>query len=59
MANIIKYSIPVKVVSNNSALRCTIPKEIVRETNIKKGDLVVWTLYKDNKIEIRIEKGVI
>jgi len=52
----VRYSIPVKAVKNNAALRCTIPREVVLELDIKHGDLIVWTLYEDRRLEIRIQR---
>jgi AbrB family looped-hinge helix DNA binding protein len=49
------YSIPVKVVSNNGAFKCTIPKEIAKRMNIIKGERVIWILYDDGKIEVQLE----
>ncbi|MEM5793064.1 MAG: hypothetical protein QXY45_01735 [Candidatus Aenigmatarchaeota archaeon] len=50
------YSIPVKAIKNNGALKCTIPKEISEKIGIKKSDKIVWVLYEDGKIEVKIEK---
>ena len=52
----IKYSIPVKAAKNNGALRCTIPRVIVEELEIVSGDLILWTLHDDGRLEIRIQK---
>ncbi|MEM5772857.1 MAG: hypothetical protein QXL86_01365 [Candidatus Aenigmatarchaeota archaeon] len=51
----ILYSIPVKVIKNNGALKCTIPKEIVQKLGINKNHKIVWILYDNGKIEIKIE----
>lgn len=53
----ILYSIPVKVIKNNSTLKCTIPKEIVQKLGISKNNKILWILYEDGRIEIRIEKS--
>jgi bifunctional DNA-binding transcriptional regulator/antitoxin component of YhaV-PrlF toxin-antitoxin module len=50
------YSIPVKPIKNNGALKCTIPKEITDKIGIKKDNKIVWILYDDGKIEVKIEK---
>ena len=52
----ILYSIPVKVVSTNGTLKCTIPKDIVNKTGIKKGDRIIWKYYDNGKIIITPEK---
>jgi len=52
----ILYSIPVKVVKNNSTFKCTIPKEIAQKLKITEEDKIVWVLYDDGKIEIKLEK---
>lgn len=55
----IVYSIPVKVVSNNGALKCTIPKEIAEKAKIVKGEKIIWILYDDGKIEVQSESRII
>jgi len=51
----IHYSIPVKVVSNNGAMKCTIPKQIAEKMNLKKGEQIKWILFDDGHIEIQKE----
>jgi len=53
----ILYSIPVKVIKNNSTFKCTIPKEIVEKLKINKSDKIVWILHDNGNIEVRIERG--
>jgi bifunctional DNA-binding transcriptional regulator/antitoxin component of YhaV-PrlF toxin-antitoxin module len=52
------YSIPVKVVSNNGALKCTIPKEIATHANITKGERVIWILHDDGRVEVKPESKI-
>ncbi|MEM3526438.1 MAG: AbrB/MazE/SpoVT family DNA-binding domain-containing protein [Candidatus Jordarchaeaceae archaeon] len=52
----ILYSIPVKVIKNNSTLKCTIPKEIAQKLGINKNHKIIWILHDDGKIEIKIEE---
>ena len=52
----VMYSIPMRLIPNNGTLRCTIPKEIVTSLGLKKGDQIVWTLYEDGKLQIRIQR---
>jgi len=52
----ILYSIPVRVIKNNSTFKCTIPKEIAQKLGISKEHKIVWILYDDGKIEIKIEE---
>lgn len=49
------YSIPVKVVSNNGAMKCTIPKEIATKMKIVKGERIIWTLHANGKVEVQRE----
>ena len=51
----VKYSIPVKIVSNNGAMKCTIPKQIADKMNLKKGERIKWILFDDGHIEIQKE----
>lgn len=51
----ILYSIPVKVVSSNRTLKCTIPKDIATKMNIEKGERVIWICHEDGKVEVRKE----
>ncbi len=51
----ILYSIPVTVVSNNGAMKCTIPKSIAEKMKLKKGDGIIWTLFDDGKVEVSKE----
>ncbi|MFH8108121.1 MAG: hypothetical protein QXJ25_03800 [Candidatus Aenigmatarchaeota archaeon] len=51
----ILYSIPVKIIKNNSTLKCTIPKEIAKKLGINQTHKIVWVLYENGKIEIKIE----
>jgi hypothetical protein len=52
----ILYSIPVRVIKNNSTFKCTIPKEIAQKLRITKEHKIVWILHDDGKIEIKIEE---
>ena len=53
---VIVYSIPVRIVPNNSTLRCTIPKEIALNLGLRKGDELIWILHDDGKLEVRVPK---
>jgi len=50
------YSIPVRIVPNNGTLRCTIPKEIVLNLGLQKGDELIWILHADGKLEVRVPR---
>jgi len=52
----VMYSIPMRLIPNDGTLRCTIPKEIVTSLGLKKGDQIVWTLYHNGKLQIRIQR---
>lgn len=39
---------------HSDSLRCTIPKEIVTELDINKGDSIVWSIEKDENDKTRI-----
>ena len=44
---------------HSDSLRCTIPKEIVNELNISKGDSIVWCIQKNDDnddVVITVEK---
>jgi len=49
----IKYSIPVRIVGNNGALKCTIPKQISTKMDLEKGKNIVWILYEDGTVEVK------
>jgi len=51
----IYYSIPVKVVSNNGAMKCTIPKQIAEKMELEKGSKIVWVLFDDGHVEVHKE----
>lgn len=51
----IRYSIPIKVVSNNGAMKCTIPKQIADKMKLQKGDQIIWILYDDGHVEVQKE----
>ena len=51
----IRYSIPVKVVSNNGAMKCTIPKQIAEKMGLKKGTQIMWILFDDGHVEVQKE----
>ena len=38
-------------------LRATIPQIVVKLFNIIEGDTVVWTIDKDKRIIVKVEKG--
>ena len=52
----IKYSIPVKIVSNNGAMKCTIPKQIAEKMGLEKGKNIVWVLFDDGRVEVQKEE---
>lgn len=47
----------------SGSLRCTIPKEIVDELRLSKGDSVKWILEKDDEtneiISVKVEKLIL
>lgn len=51
----IHYSIPVKVISNNGAIKCTIPKQIADKIGLTKEDQIIWILYDDGHVEVQKE----
>lgn len=53
------YSIPVRVVGNNGAIKCTIPKEIAEKAKIVKGERIIWILHDDGRIEVQPEAKII
>lgn len=55
----IVYSIPVRVVGNNGAIKCTIPKEIAEKAKIVKGERIIWILHDDGRIEVQPEAKIV
>ena len=53
----ILYSIPLKVVGNNGALKCTIPKQIAEKIQLVRGDTIIWMLFDDGHVEVKKEMG--
>lgn len=53
----ILYSIPLKVIGNNGALKCTIPKQIAEKMQVVRGDTIIWVLFDDGHVELKKETG--
>lgn len=49
------YSIPVKAIESDGAIKCSVPKEIASKMELEKGDKIIWTLYDDGKVEVQKE----
>jgi len=50
------YSIPVKIVSNNGAMKCTIPKQIAEKMEMVRGESILWVLFEDGHVEVQKER---